>query len=134
MSARIGQRRQGISLYLRYKDESGRLRLRAPVPLKDTSGQELRTPIPYHHGFEVADWDNDGKLDLFTNEKTQLILYRNTGSGYERKPILFDGKPLSVSHHETSIRAVDWDKDGSLDLITGGESGWVYYFARSVLQ
>ena len=123
-----------ISLYLRYRDEKGQLRLRAPVPLKDTEGRELRTPIPYHHGFEVADWDGDGDLDLFTNERSQLILYRNTGSGFAREPILYNGKPLSVSHHETSIKAVDWDRDGRLDLITGGESGWVYYFARSALR
>jgi hypothetical protein len=121
-----------ISLYLRYKDAAGQLRLKAPVPLKDTKGEDLRTPIPYHHGFEVADWDKDGDLDLFTNEKTYLILYRNTGSGFAREAILYKGKPLSVSHHETSIRAVDWDKDGQLDLITGGESGWVYYFKRSI--
>jgi hypothetical protein len=123
-----------ISLYLRYKDEKGQLRLRAPVPLQDTKGQDLRTPIPYHHGFEVADWDNDGDLDLFTNEKTQLFLYRNTGRGFQREPILHNGKPLSVSHHETSIKPIDWDKDGHLDLIAGGESGWVYYFPRSTLR
>jgi hypothetical protein len=39
-----------------------------------------------------------------------------------------------VSHHETSVKAVDWDRDARLDLITGGESGWVYYFNRSVLE
>ncbi|MEP7364127.1 MAG: VCBS repeat-containing protein, partial [Acidobacteriota bacterium] len=123
-----------ISLYLRYRDETGKLRLRAPVPLKDTKGQDLRTPIPYHHGFEVADWDNDGDLDLFTNEKSQLILYRNMGNGFEREPILYNGKPLSVSHHETSIKPIDWDKDGQLDLILGGESGWVYFFPRVTLR
>jgi len=123
-----------ISLYLRYRDEKGQLRLRAPVPLKDPEGRELRTPIPYHHGFEVADWDGDGDFDILTNEKSQLVLYRNMGGGFKREPILYDGKPLSVSHHETSIKAVDWDKDGQLDLITGGESGWVYFFGRAGLR
>jgi len=123
-----------ISLYLRYKDEKGQFRLRAPIHLKDTQAQDLRTPIPYQHGFEVADWDNDGDLDLFTNERSELILYRNTGKGYQREPILYNGKPLSVSHHETSIKAIDWDKDGQLDLITGGESGWVYFFSRTALR
>ncbi|MBS1824749.1 MAG: VCBS repeat-containing protein [Acidobacteria bacterium] len=122
-----------IVVYVRYRDEKGVLRLRAPVALRDTEGKELRTPIPYHHGFEVADWDGDGDLDLFTNEKTQVILYRKVGGGFRREPILFEGKPLSVSHHETSVKAIDWDKDGRLDLITGGESGWVYFFSRQVL-
>lgn len=123
-----------ISLYLRYKDANGQLCLRAPVPLKDTEGRELRTPIPYHHGFEVADWDGDGRLDIFANEKSQLVLYRNTGAGFRREPILHNGKPLSVSHHETSIKPIDWDKDGQLDLITGGESGWIYFFPRAGLR
>jgi hypothetical protein len=123
-----------IALYLRYKDAKGQLLLRAPISLRDTQGRELRTPIPYHHGFEVADWDNDGDLDLFTNEKTQLVLYRNTGHGFQRELILHQGKALSVSHHETSIKPIDWDRDGQLDLITGGESGWVYYFRRSTLR
>lgn len=57
-----------ISLYLRYRDEKGPLRLQAPTPLRDPAGRELRTPIPYHH----------------------------TGSGYQREPILYKGKPLSV--------------------------------------
>jgi len=122
-----------IALYLRYRDKDGQLKLRAPQPLKDPSGKELRTPIPYHHGFEAKDWDNDGDIDLFANERSQLVLYRNTGNGYAREPILFQGKPLSVSHHETSIKPIDWDGDGKLDLITGGESGWVYFFNRNVL-
>lgn len=123
-----------ISLYLRYRDAKGRLRLRAPVPLKGIEGRELRTPIPYHHGFEAADWDGDGDLDLFTNEKSQVVLYRNTGAGFRREPVLYGGKPLSVSHHETSVKAIDWDQDGQLDLIAGGESGWIYFFARKVLR
>jgi len=123
-----------IVVYLRYRDAQGRLRLRAPLALRDMEGRELRTPIPYHHGFEVADWDGDGDLDLFTNERSAVVLYRNTESGFRREPVLYDGKPLSVSHHETSVKAIDWNKDGQLDLITGGESGWVYYFAGSTLR
>ncbi len=124
----------GITLYLRFKDEKGQLRLRAPIAFKDTSGKELRIPIPYHHGFEVADWYNDGDFDLLVNEKSEVVLYRNTGKGFQREPILYNGKALSVSHHETSIKAVDWDQDGQLDLITGGESGLVYFFPRATLR
>jgi len=123
-----------IALYLRYRDAQGQLRLRAPIPLRDKQGRELRTPIPYHHGFEVADWDGDGDFDILACERSHLVLYRDTGQGFQREAILYEGKPLSVSHHETSIKVIDWDRDGQLDLITGGESGWVYFFRRSVLR
>lgn len=84
-----------ISLCLRYRDENCALRLRAPVALKDSSGSEFLTPIPYHHGL------------------------RSHRPGKGRRP---------------RYKAIDWDKDGQLDLIAGGESGWVYYFPRAVLR
>lgn len=123
-----------VSLYLRYRSPDGSLKLKAPQPFRLTNGQELRTPIPYHHGFEAIDWDGDGKLDLFSSEKSQVVLYRNTGSGMERQVMRYYGRPLTVSHHETSISAVDWGGDGRLDLVLGGESGWVYYFHRAGLD
>ncbi len=123
-----------IAVYLRYRGADGKLHLRAPQPLTDPDGKELRTPVPYHHGFEAVDWDRDGDIDIFASERSQVVLYRNTGKGFAREPILFEGKSLSVSHHETSVKAIDWDRDGRLDLITGGESGWVYYFNRKVLN
>jgi hypothetical protein len=125
-------------LYLRYRAPGGELRLRAGEPVRLEDGSELRTPIPYHHGFEAADWDGDGDLDLFTNEKSHVVFYRNIGNNarpvFRREPVRAFGVPLMVSHHETSVKVVDWDHDGRLDLVTGGESGWVYYFNRSVLE
>jgi hypothetical protein len=123
-----------VSLYLRYRAADGSLRLKAGVPLRLTNGAELRTPIPYHHGFEVVDWDGVGDLDLFSNEKSHVVLYRNMGKGLSREVMAYYGKPLTVSHHETSVSAVDWDHDGRLDLVLGGESGWVYFFRRSGLD
>jgi hypothetical protein len=123
-----------IAFYRRYRDQKGQLQLAAPQPLLEINDKPLTTPIPYRHGFELADWDSDGDLDLFTNEQSKLILYRNQKGRFSREDLLFEGKPLSVSHHETSIKPIDWDRDGKLDLITGGESGWVYYFNRKSLS
>ena len=82
----------------------------------------------------MVDWDGDGELDLFSNEQSRVVLYRNTGHGLERQVMKYYGQPLSVSHHETSVSAVDWDHDGRLDLVLGGESGWVYFFRRTGLD
>lgn len=124
----------GMSVYLRYRDAKGELRLGAPRPLLSTDGVEIRTPIPYHHGYEAVDWDADGDIDVFACEKSHVVLYRNFNGRFRREPVLFIGKPLSVSHHETSTVAVDWDHDGQLDLLLGGESGRVYYFHRTALE
>lgn len=123
-----------ISVYLRYRSADGSLHLAAPKTLQAPDGSELRTPIPYHHGFTAVDWDGDGDLDIFACERSHVVLYRNEGGRFRREPVRFYGEPLSVSHHETSVRALDWDKDGKLDLLLGGESGRVYYFHRSTLE
>jgi len=123
-----------ISLYLRYRAPSGELRLGPPQTLRSVEGAELRTPIPYHHGFTAVDWDADGDLDIFASEKSHVVLYRNEGGRFRREAVRVYGEPLTISHHETSVRAVDWDKDGQLDLLLGGESGRVYYFHRTTLE
>ncbi len=127
-----------VCLYVRYRAADGSWRLRAGVPFRLANGVELRTPIPYHHGFAVADWDGDGRLDLFSNERSHVVWYRNVGTmaepRFERQMMRYYGTPLTVSHHETSVRAVDWDGDGRLDLVLGGESGWVYFFRRAGLM
>ncbi len=127
-----------VSLYLRYRAGDGILHLRPPEPLRMEDGRSFQTPIPYQHGFEAADWDGDGDFDILTNQDKQLVLYRNAGSNarpaFRRELLRFYGQPILVGLHETSTKAVDWDRDGSLDLITGGESGWTYFFRRAALD
>ncbi|MCX6622814.1 MAG: VCBS repeat-containing protein [Acidobacteria bacterium] len=127
-----------VSLYLRYRAADGTLHLHQPEPLRLEDGEALRTPIPYQHGFEVADWDGDGDFDLLANQDKVLVLYRNMGSNarprFRRELLRYFGQPIQVGLHETSAKAVDWDHDGKPDLITGGESGWIYYFRRATLE
>ena len=127
-----------VCRFLRYRDAAGVLRLGKPEILHLEDGSEFRTPIPYHHGFEVADWDGDGKLDILANQKSINVLYRNVGSNaqprFRRELLKSYGREILLSHHETSLKAVDWDGDGKLDLVTGGESGMIYFFRRAALE
>ena len=127
-----------VCRFLRYRDSRGALRLGKPEVLHLEDGSEFRTPIPYHHGFEVADWDGDGKLDILANQNSINVLYRNVGTNadprFHREFLKFYGRQILLSHHETSLKAVDWDRHGALDLVTGGESGMIYFFRRAALD
>ncbi|GIS60926.1 MAG: hypothetical protein CM1200mP2_31510 [Planctomycetaceae bacterium] len=67
-------------------------------------------------------------------------LLENVGSDARpvfRKPRKFmdpDGNPISVTHHEGHGAGYDWDADGRLDLMVGGESGAIYLFHRDWLS
>jgi hypothetical protein len=114
------------------------LRLERPEPLRRADGTELVWPIPYQHGFEVADWNGDGAFDILTNEQRKLYVYLNEGTNarprLRREALRVYGEHIELSHHETSIKVVDWDGRGSKDLICGAESGWTYFFRRAALD
>jgi len=71
-----------------------------------------------------SDWDGD--FDLFANEQSQIVLYRNVGTNrvpkFRRELSRFYGEPISVSDRGTSVRPVDWDRD------------WACYFHRATLD
>lgn len=128
---------QFFCLFRRYRAADGTLHLGSGEPFRDESGAVIRRPIPYVHGFEVASWNGDGRLDLFTNEGGLLYRYENVGTNarprFRRRTLTLWGQPIRVGHHETSIKVVDWDGTGRPDLICGGEAGWIYLFRHAAL-
>lgn len=84
---------------------------------------------------ELADWDSDGDLDLISDSPDGPIWYANTGT--QRKPVLTPRglilKTKFQGHNATPI-AVDWNRDGKLDVIVGAEDGFLYYFDRNFIE
>lgn len=75
---------------------------------------------------EVVDWDGDGNKDLLLGEEFgHLYFYRNIGT--DEDPV-FNGKTEvtangftfeDICYCRTRVDVVDWDEDGTLDLIAG---------------
>ncbi len=76
----------------------------------------------------IVDWDGDGKRDLLLNSINTNFM-RNLGR--KGKTWTFkDQGPVSrqrLAGHATHPTVVDWDKDGTPDLLVGGEDGFLYY-------
>jgi hypothetical protein len=77
----------------------------------------------------LADWDGDGKLDLLVNSQNVNIL-RQVSSN-DRGELLFrDLGPVDsriLAGHDTAPAVVDWNRDGTLDVVVGAEDGHFYY-------
>ena len=72
----------------------------------------------------VVDWDNDGKKDLLIgNDPGQVSVFRNVGS--DADPVFAEGEMLKDGGGELICGVhpifvpVDWDGNGSLDLLVG---------------
>jgi hypothetical protein len=86
---------------------------------------------------ELVDWDGDGDLDLITDGGNGAVWYENVGS--QAKPLMqLRGDLLPAGFqlhgHNPTPNVADWNGDGKLDLIVGGEDGFLYYFDRRFLD
>jgi len=78
-----------------------------------------------------ADFDDDGDLDLLCGEFLDGFTYfQNVGTRHEPRyaagrRLTHDGAPLAMDLQMITPTAVDWDRDGDVDLIVGDEDGRV---------
>jgi hypothetical protein len=84
---------------------------------------------------EIADWDEDGDLDLITDSDEGPAWYENVGD--QAKPVMQSRGTIvkaKLAGHNPTPNAADWNGDGQLDLIVGAEDGFFYYFERSFIR
>ncbi|MFP6752168.1 MAG: VCBS repeat-containing protein, partial [Pirellulaceae bacterium] len=78
-----------------------------------------------------ADFDGNGDLDLVCGEFLDKFTYfQNTGT--RKQPVyaagrrlLWRGRPLAMQLQMIVPSAIDWDRDGDVDLVVGDEDGRV---------
>ena len=76
----------------------------------------------------LADWDLDGKVDILVNSRSVDFL-KNVSTD-EGTYVFANTGPVDsrvLAGHTTSPTVVDWDGDGSCDLLVGAEDGFFYY-------
>ena len=78
----------------------------------------------------AVDYDGDGDLDLVTGCMGSLFYAIINSAESPDQPPKFDspGQELAISspRQHSDPHLYDWDGDGDLDLLTGGDSGGVY--------
>jgi hypothetical protein len=79
----------------------------------------------------AIDWDGDGKLDLVVgNSSGSFYWFKGEGQGrFRPKPeaITSGGSPLKIEGLHSEPFVVDWDGDGSLDIVSGSREGGVQW-------
>jgi enediyne biosynthesis protein E4 len=78
----------------------------------------------YGMGVTVADYDNDGRSDLYVTNLGRNILYRNNGDGTFGD--VSEKAGVAGSGWSTSAAFVDYDADGYLDLIVVRYLDWAF--------
>lgn len=123
-----------LSFFERY-EENGTLKLKqgtriflteSGTPLQLTSkteGQSGRIK------FVLTDWDGDGLIDLLVGSNN-FEFYKTVkiqdGNYYLQSQ--GDLTTASIAGHNHGFTVVDWNGDGTPDIVTGTESGFFYYF------
>ncbi len=103
-------------------DEDGVFRNQGDGTFRDVAAelgmnQPGRTEAQGSVGVAVADYDNDGDLDLFVPSYGPDVLWQNQGDGTFRN--VAAGTPLAAEAHSVAAAWGDYDNDGWVDLFVG---------------
>jgi hypothetical protein len=134
----------GITLFVQYRDDEGKLRLRRDHNIKLPDGTNKINVLYQPSQTIVHDWDGDGLLDLVINHGATMdsapAVLRNIGTKESPK---FDfperlacyGEVLNgIAKHGPYYGVGDMDGDGKSDLIASTEVGTYAFFRRTALD
>ena len=128
-----------------YTNEAGRPpRFRRQSSLRLSDGREFSQKVARtvcRTKFAAVDWDEDGDYDLMLGDFSAVHFYRNVGDvthpTFRDEGVLkAEGKPFHhmVGEHSLGITLADLDGDGKEDLIVGSDTGFVFFYPRSLLS
>ena len=109
-----------------------------PVKVLPESGESFGEDL--HHGVTLADYDNDGDFDyVLIGSYSDLVYFENEGTAKSYKFVT--GKKLKHNNQIIQLdskygsaikpRAIDFDKDGFVDIIAGDEDGKVSFLKNT---
>ncbi|WP_442579760.1 hypothetical protein ACSBOB_30465 [Mesorhizobium sp. ASY16-5R] len=102
----------------------------------------------------ACQWTGSGRVDLLvgthgrasippgpagmprhTTGQAGIVLLRNLGDRRFAPPVAvrYKGEPIQAGMHEIGVEAVDWQGDGTLDILVGIEDGSVVWLPRADL-
>ena len=95
-------------------------------------GGGVTDPTGYFNTCSVADYDNDGFVDLFIpgeGESTASLLFHNSGDGAFRR--ILSGRLVTDIMENSSVCWADYDNDGFMDVLVNTSSGnFLYHNSR----
>lgn len=100
-----------------------------PVVIPTITGNSIRDAVKIRVLFD--DYDGDGDYDYIGTKNARFYYFENVGTPQQyafadAKPITYAGTPImTVSRSTVRPSAIDWDKDGNIDIVTGDEDGKV---------
>ena len=129
-----------FGLFMRYRDETGALRLKRESALRTEAGGTFHGTRP-----NVVDWDGDGLLDIVYSRATSnatadtIFIARNIGTNEEplfkdERPLRFFGEPIYITSHGPHPWAGDLDADGRPDLLCYTEWSVYPFYTHAALE
>ncbi|RPI29452.1 MAG: CRTAC1 family protein [Acidobacteria bacterium] len=90
------------------------------------SGLDGHDVVGYPQGVAIADFDNDGFVDVFVSNYGNNVLYRNQGNGTFKNVTETAGVAMPQHPFKASACWLDFDNDGWLDLFVTHYFHWTF--------